>query len=401
MRWTKARLQLLTPALLCWRRLRRTPCDVLLRPRSLAMVGAVILNLASATASGADTAFDLLRTLERHEAGKNVVLSPFSIDLALSLLAEGASGTTQRQIRTLVGDAATSLARLRAAREAGASIDFGSCLWAPPQLDFSPGFARRAESDFAAIVIKSDARDAPALVNDWIRKTTRGVIRTILDEPPDPSGVVLSNGLAFFGKWAEPFDPTATKPAPFRSFDGAVRNVPMMVRTGEFNYASTPAGQLIELPYADDKFTLSIFLPGQAQGLAKWLDEIDLNTWNALKRSLRASTGEMNLPRMNLALSLDVSSALRELGMTEAFQQGVADFSAMTVSKEPLFVSRILHRTAIMVDETGTVAAASTTIHMPGAAPPSFRMVVDHPFVFAITETSGGDLLFLGIVGSL
>lgn len=359
------------------------------------------------TANAGDVAFDLLRALAKRDAGQNVVVSPLSIGAALALLSDGASGDTQREIRALVGpDTQDALRRFRETgrsdKSAGTLAEFGSCLWSTPQIHFSETFSQAAQRDYAAITIVSEPQAAPVLINDWMSKATRGLIKTAVDAPPDARGIVLANGMVFLGKWSDPFDPALTRPGAFNGADGQARTVPMMIRGGQFRYAAAPDGQLIDLPYDDGRYSFRIFLPSESSSLARWLATADPQSWTTLGSGLQQATGELVMPRLDLSFAAELTPFLETLGMKHAFRPGDADFSAMTDEKAPLFVGSVFHRAVVKVDEAGTKAAASTVIQMPGSIAPrsSFRMIVDRPFVFSIHEVSHGDLLFLGLVDS-
>lgn len=359
-------------------------------------------------AAASDLAFDLLRALAKRDVAQNVVVSPLSIGAALALLSDGASGDTRQEIRALVGpDTSAALQRFRQAgpsekKSGGTLVAFGSCLWSAPQIHFSETFSQDAQREYAAITMVSEPQAAPALINDWMNKTTRGLIETAVDAPPDARGIVLANGMVFLGKWSDPFDPALTGPGAFKAADGRTRTVPMMTRGGQFRYAAMPDGQLIDLPYDDGRYSFRIFLPSESSDLARWLAAADTPSWKTRGDSLQQVTGELVMPRLDLSFATELMPVLEALGMKTAFRPGDADFSAMTAEKAPLFVSSIFHRTVVKVDESGTRAAASTVIQMPGSVAPrsSFRMIIDRPFVFAIHEVSHGDLLFLGLVGS-
>jgi serine protease inhibitor len=367
-------------------------------------------SIADATPSERDPAFDLLRLVPQQQA--TVLLSPLSVEAALTLLSSGAAGVTQREIRGFAGDSALSaLHRLRGVNAPAAESDatrgtvlaFASCLWSPPHLRFSDAFSRIAQRDFAAATITSEAAVAPARLNEWVARTTRGLIPSVLDKPPDPTSVVLANAIAFLGKWMVPFDPALTAPGQFHEVSGGVRTAQMMARAGRFRYAAVPGGQLIDLPYDDGRLSFRVFLPEERQGLEKWLEKASAKSWRALGATLQEAFGELLMPRMDLAFSAELKPALERLGVVAAFRPGVADFSPLTAEKARLFVGSVIHRVVVKVDEAGTKAAASTTVQMTGATPPrtSFRMVVDHPFLFAIHGAAPEDLLFLGAVRAL
>ncbi len=363
----------------------------------------------SMAASGPDLGFALLRLFAQQQPGETVVVSPASIEVALTLLAAGAAGETQRELHTLAGDAALALLQgLRAAplpaavHDAGrrTMVSVGNCLWAPPHLPFSDVFAQRAQRDLAAVALSSAAASAPALLNAWMARTTGGLIPRILDKPPDPTSLVLANGIVFLGTWKVPFDPTLTTARPFHEASGHVRQAPMMARAGHFRYAVVPGGQLLELPYDETHYSFRVFLPEATQDLDAWLAQTHASAWLALGASLQETAGELVMPRLDLAFAAELKPALERLGVVAAFRPGVADFSAMTAAHVPFAVGSIMHRTVVQVDESGTKAAAATTVHMTGAAVPEmpFRMLVDRPFLFTIHSTDPDALLFLGLV---
>lgn len=369
------------------------------------------MSIFAGTANGAprdnDVGFAVLRLLAEKNPASNVVISPFSQQAALELLSAGAAGETQREIqaavdksavRTADGPAPTSLQP----SSTSSFLAFGSCLWSPPGIRFSDEFAREAKQDFAAQIFTSEAAAAPALLNEWIKQTTRGLIPAILDQPPDPSGIVIANGIIFLGKWMIPFDPALTAVAAFHGAAGPARNVPMMTRAGHFRYASLPNGQLIDLPYEGGQYSFRIFLPNEPQRLEAWLATATARSWSALASDLQDAAGELFMPRVELSFSSELKPELETVGIRAAFRAGSAEFTPMTADKTPMFVSSFFHRAVVKIDEAGTKAAASTTIRAPGGAPPrSFRMLVNHPFVFAIHGSSENELLFLGVVRAL
>jgi serpin B len=378
--------------------------------RSMAFMTIASLTMAAAPAAARDATFDLLRAMSARADGRNVVMSPVSVGGALLLLSEGASGATREQILRAVGPGTPeALERLRAAARAkggagpGTVVEFGSVLWSPPSLAFAEGFRSIAEGAFSAGVISSEPQAAPAALNAWMAKATRGLIPKAIDAPPDARGIVLANGMVFLGKWREPFDPALTQPRAFTAADGKRTTAPMMARTATFRHAALPEGQVIDLPYDDGRYSFRIFLPETTAGLEAFLAKADSVSWQAMGRDLREATGELVLPRLDVAFAMELGPALGAMGVTAAFSPGAADFSPMTEQKAPLYVASVLHRTVVKVDEAGTKAAASTVIQMPGSAVPrvTFRMVIDKPFVFAIHEASQNDLLFIGVVRSL
>jgi serine protease inhibitor len=212
---------------------------------------------------------------------------------------------------------------------------------------------------------------------------------------------VLTDAVYFKGGWSEVFDPQESKPRAFFGPDGKSASTPMMEQDGSYSYLETNDFQGIRLPYGNGQFAMYVFLPRAKNGLRKLLKSLDMSHWEEWTKKFASSSGTIVWPKFEVRYGEKLNAVLEAMGMSVAFNTEKADFSGITPS--PVFISDVEHKTYVKVDEQGTEAAASTAVVGRltagiGFLKEPFRMVVDHPFVFAIAERGTGAILFVGTV---
>jgi serine protease inhibitor len=278
-----------------------------------------------------------------------------------------------------------------------------------------------------------------ARINRWVEEQTRDRIKDLIPNyPPDVAQLIrmiLVNAIYFKGQWAVPFDPKQTKQEAFFLAGGGKTQAPLMhVHHGKTSYAAFngdgsffdtpmtlpfrgaekvqkyPGGDgflMAELPVKGDKLSMVVIAPQKVDGLPALearLTGRNLSTWIA---KLQSRSVEVALPRFKMETDYSLEDALKKLGMKLAFIERVADFTGMSASRNPddrLYISKVLHKAFVEVNEEGAEAAAATAVIMlvPTGAPanlpfnPSFR--ADRPFLFLIRDMESGAVLFLGRV---
>jgi serpin B len=212
--------------------------------------------------------------------------------------------------------------------------------------------------------------------------------------------LVLTNAIYFKGNWASQFDEEKTMDAPFYVSGSEEMEVPMMNQKGEFGYMETSDLQVLELPYVEDELSMIIILGKVKDGIDKVeerLTEEELAGW---MEKLREREVVVSIPKFKMTREFMLADVLKSMGMVDAFTSA-ADFSGMN-GKQDLFISAVIHKAYVDVNEEGTEAAAATAIGMRLTAieepPPVFR--ADHPFIFIIRDKVTGSILFLGRVKS-
>lgn len=250
------------------------------------------------------------------------------------------------------------------------------------------------------------AEEMRGKINTWVAEQTADRIKDLL--PPHSLGpatkLVIVNAIYFLADWATPFDPALTQPRPFWVNGTTQAQVPTMLRRDQFRYASGNGASLIELPYKGDSMAMYVLIPDARDGLAALEKSLE-PTLKALQPKLAPSDVTLTLPRFTIdpPEPLKLDRALQALGVTDAFDPQLADFTNMAKppdGRDRLYVSSVIHKAFVKVDEHGTEAAAATAVAAIGGAPPpkSTELHADHPFLFAIVDKTTGLIMFMGRV---
>jgi serpin B len=256
-------------------------------------------------------------------------------------------------------------------------------------------FTQTDQTYYGATV--GDLSGAPANVNTWASTQTNGLITDILPNADYSSVVaVIASTIYFKGQWSTAFDPSQTASAQFTLGDGTQVSSQMMHQSGSYAYLQGANFQAVSLPYGQGRFSMLIVLPNSGVSLSSFAAGITPGQISGWVSQLQMTQGSVALPKFTSTYSVSLPPALSSLGMGIALcSSDMADFSALAPS---VCVSDIEHETVVEVDESGTVAAAGTTITvMPTViVAPQFTMTMDHPFFYAIRDDLTGELLFLG-----
>jgi len=356
-------------------------------------------------------AFDLYARLKDGEG--NLFLSPYSISTALAMTYAGARGETARQMaKTLrlpasgeaVHGAYGSLqGGLNAAGEGGAfELVVANRLWGQKGFEFLPDFLALVEKNYGAGLEQVDfaraTEEARKTINAWVEKQTRDKIKDLLKPGilDAMTRLVLTNAIYFKGKWAEEFDKKLTQDEDFFLTPEKKVAAPLMHQTKHFGYFDGGDFQALELAYQGDRLSMVVLLPKAKDGLAALEARLSADKVAEWIGKLRRREVQVALPRFKTTAEFSLAEVLVAMGMRDAFG-GAADFSGMTGAKD-LFISAVVHKAFVDVNEEGTEAAAATAVAMRLTAmpepPPVFR--ADHPFLFLIRDTRTGAILFLG-----
>ncbi len=369
---------------------------------------------------GGNTAFslDLYRELSTTDEG-NLLYSPYSISLALAMAYGGARGDTERE---MAGALHFSLPQERlhptfnaldqelARRGQGAvgtggqgfRLNIVNALWGQEGVRFLSEFLDLLAANYGAEMRRLDfglEDKARETINGWVNEQTEGRIQQLVPAGAlDPSTrLVLTNAVFFSAAWASPFDPRATRDDAFHLLDGSSVTAPMMGQTRSLAYAEGQAYQAVELPYDGYETAMVILLPAAGQ-FEEFEGALDAGRVEAILDNLAARQVSLAVPRFEYESGSRLGAALRATGMLLAFTP-LADFSGMTADSA-LFVSDVLHKATISVDEAGTEATAATAVVMPPSESPSdlLTFTANRPFLFLIRDRQTGTVLFVGRV---
>jgi serine protease inhibitor len=346
----------------------------------------------------------------------NVVVSPASAAFALSMAYDGAAGETATQMAAALGsgttpdevDAANERLVSSLLDQHDVTLEMANSVWFDAiRRDPLPSFVSRVERAYRARAasLDFDDPDAAGTINDFVSSATHGKIAKIVDAIPASTVMYLVNATYFKGTWASKFDPTQTQPKPFALPGGATATVPRMSKSADFAYFETPDLQAVRLPYVGGRFAMEIVLPRKTTSLTDVERSLSADQWRGWQSDFATRNGTLELPRFTLEWSSHLVDALEALGITRAFDASRAAFPAMFAPRpgNNVYISDVLQKTYLKVDEEGSEAAAVTQVTMtqalavaPRAAP--FTMIVDHPFFCAIVDGQTGVPLFLAAV---
>jgi serine protease inhibitor len=400
--------------------------------RSLAAAGAVLLAMAwagrgawaqppadvYAQVRAADNGFGFALLGQLSQGQKdNVFFSPLSVALALDMTANGAGGDTRQAMMKTLGVQGLSLADvnrgslhlLAGLTNADPRVEFSiaNSLWLQTGMTFVPKFVSDASEFYGAKATSVDFTkpDAGPTIDAWVKEATRGWIPEIAGSEPfvKDTVCVLADAVYFQGQWTTAFDETKTKTGPFTKLDGSTVDLPMMSQTATFDYLERPNFQAVRLPYGVGRLAMYIVLPGEKSSIADLGKALTADSWKEWTSAMGPARGAIVLPRFRVDYGVDLSPALKAMGMEAAFDPAKADFSNMCSVRGQVFIKNVLHVTLLDVNEVGTIAAAATQVQVEGrgaGGPQPFAMVVDRPFLCAIADRDTGTILFLGSIVS-
>jgi serpin B len=356
--------------------------------------------------------FKLFSEILKQDSKKNVFVSPTSIAIALAMTYNGASASTQQAMAKALELQGMSLQDVNQANNAlKASLEkadpdvqfsIANSLWAKQGIPFKPEFLQRNQQFYGAKITELDFTepDAPSIINSWVKENTRNKIDQIVQQI-DPADVLfLINAIYFKGNWTHKFDKSQTAERPFYLPDGTQKQQPMMSQSGKYRYYENETFQAVSLPYGKERLSLYVFLPRKNTSLDAFQQQLAIENWQQWMSQFKMRNGSIQLPRFKLEYDIQLNTALKSLGMEEAFDDSRANFSNMTSAS--VKIDEVKHKTFVEVNEEGTEAAAATSVRatltsarMPEAP---FQMVVDRPFFCAIRDNQTGTVLFMGSI---
>jgi serpin B len=353
----------------------------------------------------------------------NVVFSPASIAIALTMARAGARGETAAELDAALGvadgdglhrpmnalDAALaqrSGERTNASDEpATVTLRTANSLWGQDGFGFEPAFLDLLAEEYGAglrlVDYRSDPDQARSLVNAWVDDITEGRIPELL-----PAGSIdadtrltLVNAIYLKAAWHQAFLPEVTRPGPFTTRAGTETEVPFMADQRTLPHASGDGWQATELAFAGSELALTLVVPDAGR-----LDDAEAalgaGLLDRVVDELRPTTVNLSLPRFDIETTTDLRDVLARLGVSQIFDPALADLSGMT-AEQRLFLQAARHQANLTVDEEGAEAAAATALVAGVTSAPIdvVELVVDRPFLFALRDIPTGAVLFLGRVG--
>lgn len=352
----------------------------------------------------------LLQSTFRDE--ENVLISPLSVILALGMTANGAKGETLSQMEDAFGISReewnTFLRDYRKALPQGDKykLSLANALWITADERFSveQEFLQN-NADYYEAQVHRAIFDDTALkeMNEWVEKSTDGMVKNILDRVDENAVMYLVNALAFDAQWQERYKENQIQKEEFTSEDQSIAQVEMMY-SEESQYLEDEQAAGFLKYYADGKYAFAALLPNEGVSVREYTESLTGASLRKILAQSQEKRVQAAIPRFQSEYSVELKEALQGMGIQDAFDEDKADFSALGYSaEENIFVSRVIHKTNITVDANGTKAGAATVVEMEdgcgGMEPEEVKIVyLNRPFVYMLIDCETKLPVFLGTV---
>ncbi|KAM4699785.1 serpin H1 isoform 1-T2 [Discoglossus pictus] len=357
----------------------------------------------------AGLAFNLYHTMAKDKKIENILLSPVVVASSLGLVSLGGKASTAAQAKAvlsvdklkddhihsglseLLNEVSNSTAR-------NVTWKIGNRLYGPSSISFTDDFVKTSKKhynyDHSKINFR-DKRSALKSINEWASETTDGKLPEVTSDVEKTDGALIVNAMFFKPHWDEKFHHKMVDNRGFMVTRSFTISVPMMHRTGLYNYYEdeTNSLQLLEMPLAHKLSSMIFIMPHHVEPLErveKLLTREQLKTW--LSKMQKRATA-VSLPKVSLEVSHDLQKHLGDLGLTEAIDKTKADLSKIS-GKKDLYLASMFHAAALEWDTDGNPFDADIYGREEMRSPKLFY--ADHPFVFLIKDNKTDSILFIG-----
>jgi serpin B len=355
---------------------------------------------------GKSFAFEFVRRVNEGRK-KSFVISPLSMQFLLGMILDGARGETADEICRVLGyeagdvqaaDAfALSMLEQLPAVDKETTLSIADAVFVNNRCSILDSYRTSVVQNYDATVSDldfSDVGEATNRINQWCSDHTNGMITHVLDQVDATVLAYLMNAVYFKSRWKEPFPADATSQEKFLDEEGKESTVPMMKNAGSFLYQENEHFSAVRLPYGNGAFQMTVILPQKGRTVQDVVSVLDAHGWSEITDLWSMREVDVWLPKFETKFHIDLNQLLIEMGMPTAFEELKADFGAM--SPQALFLSQVMQDAVIKVDEEGTEAAAVSTGMFATSVPQYSTFHADHPFLYLITESSTGAILFAG-----
>jgi serpin B len=339
----------------------------------------------------------------------NVMVSPLSISVALSMTLNGADGATRdsmlKALRVAgitpeaINNAYKNLAEALLSIDKRINMSIANSVWTENNFVVKQPFIDILKNYYDAESRSFDINDpsAPDDINAWIEDKTNGLIKKMVESLNDNTVMLLINAIYFKGKWKSQFDETKTEQMPFYTPSGSSPDVPMMRQTTDFEVYDGDGFILAEFPYGQGNYVMDVVLPDEMHGISGLLPQFTEANFQTWLSHLAERETNLYFPRFKYGFKKQLKDILTTMGMGIAFTDD-ADFS--NISDLDLLINEVTHQTFIETNEEGTEAAAVTIVDIgvTSMPPPPLVVKLDHPFIYLIRETTTNSIIFMGMV---
>lgn len=392
-----------------------------IRITAAASLAAMALSLSSCTGNakkadeqfiGAAADFSIELFQKSETKNENSLVSPLSVMSALTMTANGAAGKTLSQMEKVLGRGIplSSLNEQEKAYRDGlpntdkSKLKTADSIWYRSGFQVKPEFLKKNTDYFNASVNRS-AFDGKTVsdINSWVKENTDGMIDSIVEDIPDDTMMYLIDAVTFDAEWQTIYSKNEISQNDFTATDGTKQTVDFM-NSEESSYLDDGMATGFIKPYHNNKYSFAALLPNKNVEIETYIQHLSGEKFRKTLSSAETATVNVKLPKFSYDYSVKMNDALTAMGMKDAFSKSGGDFSGMAENTDGnLYISEVLHKTFIAVDERGTKAGAATSVAIADTtAPREVKTVtLDRPFVYAIVDNATDLPVFIGTVMSL
>ena len=330
------------------------------------------------------------------DAGENLIVSPYSAGVALSMVAEGAEGQTREEFDNVLNGCLFKAVDLGS--NDTVTVKSANSVWVTDNFSVRNRFVDLMEKDFQAEVVNLNFADPATVraINNWCSEHTEGKITEIVDQLSPSNVMLLLNALYFNAPWAEAFPQENTRSEVFHALDGDMQ-VQMMSKTDRLNYAEYQGAQMVEIPYAGERYSMYVVLPPAGMNLDKVISYVNEGLYDQAMSMMNTAKVRLAMPKFKLETTMILNKTLQNMGIRSAFTSA-ANFKGIA-EMGPLVLDQVKQKCYIDVSEKGTEAAAVTSVgvRLTSARPETnVTMTVDRPYIFFIADRTNDNILFAG-----
>ena len=362
---------------------------------------------------GGNFTFNYIKHIDSESTG-DYIISPLSMQFLLGMILDGARGETASQICEVLGygageadavdEYALSLLKQLPALDKKTKLRIANAIFVddgwPLYADYKSTVGKYYQAEVANLDFSDNAASLKA-VNGWCSRQTNKMIPKIMDSVDPDLFAILLNAMYFKSQWKEKFQKSSTAEETFTFASGSKGTVAMMKQSKNHLYTENDDFQAVKLPYGNGAYNMIVLLPKSGRALEDVIGWLINEDWQTFLHEMVSCRVDLWLPKFETKYSIELKDILSRMGMPLAFDEGKADFKAM--SEYAGYLSRVKQDAIIKVDEEGTEAAVVSSGWMvkDAAAEPGSRVVfhADHPFLYLISESSTGVILFAGRFG--
>ena len=346
------------------------------------------------------------QTIQSAKVDENVLISPLSVLLALYMTANGADGQTKDQMLQVLGEDLNRY--LKAYQEAlpqsaNYKLNIANGIWFKDKesLKVQEDFLKANRDYFNAAIYKAPFNDITCKeINNWVKENTDGMIESILNEIPQDAVLYLINALSFDAKWTKPYQERGVhEDCIFTKEDGTEQKTTLMY-SEEHVYLEDEYATGFMKYYKENKYAFVALLPKEGVKVADYVATLSADGLHQMFSNAKRTVVNARLPKFKTEYNILLNDVLMQMGMEDALSFEDADFSKMAVSDDGnIFISRVLHKTFISVDEQGTKAGAATAVETMDSAmfiTESYNVFLDRPFVYMLIDCETNQPFFIG-----